>query len=93
MMKCWSKFTRRLSHIFQPAPCDWKSVFSPTDDRGVAKPKPIILGSDVAGLVKAVGRNVKKFQPGDEVFGISLAMMAKKAVTPSMSVLQKKRSG
>jgi len=36
---------------------------------GLLKPKPIILGSDVAGLVEAVGRNVKKFQPGDEVFG------------------------
>ncbi len=36
---------------------------------GLLRPKPMILGSDVAGLVEAVGRNVKKFQPGDEVFG------------------------
>ena len=36
---------------------------------GLLKPKPTILGSDVAGLVEAVGRNVMKFQPGDEVFG------------------------
>jgi len=33
------------------------------------KPKYSILGCDMAGVVKAVGGNVKKFQPGDEVFG------------------------
>jgi NADPH:quinone reductase-like Zn-dependent oxidoreductase len=36
---------------------------------GLFKPKYRILGSDIAGIVEAVGSNVKKFEPGDEVFG------------------------
>jgi NADPH:quinone reductase-like Zn-dependent oxidoreductase len=36
---------------------------------GLLKPKHQILGSDVAGRIEAVGRNIKQFQPGDEVFG------------------------
>ena len=36
---------------------------------GLLKPKYRIPGAEVAGRVEAVGRNVKQFQPGDEVFG------------------------
>jgi NADPH:quinone reductase-like Zn-dependent oxidoreductase len=36
---------------------------------GSRKPKYKILGTDIAGRVEAVGRNVKQFQPGDEIWG------------------------
>lgn len=35
---------------------------------GLFKPKHKILGSDIAGIVEAVGKDVNQFQPGDEVF-------------------------
>jgi NADPH:quinone reductase-like Zn-dependent oxidoreductase len=37
--------------------------------RGLLKPRHQILGSDIAGRVEMAGRNIRRFQPGDEVFG------------------------
>ena len=32
-------------------------------------PKKKIFGADIAGLIESVGRNIRQFKPGDEVYG------------------------
>ena len=39
---------------------------------GLRKPKNIRLGTDFAGTVEAVGKDVTQYKPGDEVFGGSV---------------------
>jgi len=52
---------------------DWHlltaDIFLVRLNMGLLRPKHMILGADIAGLVEAVGGNVKQFQPGDAVFG------------------------
>jgi NADPH:quinone reductase-like Zn-dependent oxidoreductase len=39
---------------------------------GLLRPKCPVPGTDLAGVVEAVGKDVTRFRPGDEVFGESL---------------------
>lgn len=39
---------------------------------GLRKPKQPVLGTELSGEVMEVGKDVTRFKPGDEVFGVSL---------------------
>jgi len=53
--------------VVPPTPAGYR--FIGRKRRGLLKTRFKILGADIAGQVEAVGRNVTRFQPGDEVFG------------------------
>jgi NADPH:quinone reductase-like Zn-dependent oxidoreductase len=67
-------------------PADWHSLTgTPYIARmafGLLKPKREVLGVDFAGTVEAVGRNVKQFQPGEEVFGARSGAFAEYVCVP-----------
>ena len=49
---------------------------------GLRAPKRPVLGMEVSGTVEAVGSEVTRFAPGDEVFGMGLSTYAAFAVAP-----------
>ena len=53
-------------------PAEWygmTGLFLARIGNGLVRPKNTRLGADYAGVVEAVGANVTRFKPGDEVFG------------------------
>jgi NADPH:quinone reductase-like Zn-dependent oxidoreductase len=62
-------------HAASANPHDWHffmgTAFMARLMAGLLKPRNKVLGVDVAGRVEAVGPNVKRFQPGDGVFGLN----------------------
>jgi NADPH:quinone reductase-like Zn-dependent oxidoreductase len=60
-------------HAASVNPLDWHisgaKPFLVRLDQGLLKPKNNTLGADIAGRAEAVGKDIKMFKPGDEVFG------------------------
>jgi NADPH:quinone reductase-like Zn-dependent oxidoreductase len=60
-------------HAASANPADWHAMagapFLARTQNGLRKPKTHLLGTDFAGVVEAVGKNVTGFKEGDEVFG------------------------
>jgi len=56
---------------------------------GLLKPKDTRLGADMAGRIEAVGRDVKQFKPGDEVFGMVQGSFAEYTCAPESSLALK----
>jgi NADPH:quinone reductase-like Zn-dependent oxidoreductase len=59
---------------------------------GVRAPKNPVPGFDVAGVVVAVGADVTRFAPGDEVFGIARGSFAEFAAAPEDKLAHKPAS-
>lgn len=56
---------------------------------GLRAPKTPVPGTNMAGVVEAVGQEVTRFQPGDEVFGIGKGTFAEYARAPENKLAPK----
>ena len=56
---------------------------------GLLKPKNTRLGADMAGRIEAVGKNIKAFKPGDEVFGMVKGSFAGYVCAPEKALALK----
>ncbi|WP_314585674.1 NAD(P)-dependent alcohol dehydrogenase [Paenibacillus terrigena] len=70
------KYNEVLVHVHAASanPLDWHFMrgtpYIMRIQTGLFRPKNNVMGVDVAGRIEAVGKDVKEFQPGDEVFGV-----------------------
>lgn len=56
---------------------------------GLRRPRTRVRGTDVAGVVAAVGERVTAFAPGDTVFGVASGGSAEYAVAPARLLVRK----
>ena len=89
-------------HAASVNPLDWHymrgtPLFMRFTAGGFPNPKNHILGADLAGTIEAVGKNVSRFQPGDEVFGdvaeYGLGTLAEYVCVPERAPLVPKPAG
>ncbi|GAB3141728.1 NAD(P)-dependent alcohol dehydrogenase [Micromonospora sonneratiae] len=59
---------------------------------GLFRPASRVPGMDLAGVVEAVGSNVERFTPGDEVFGTGRGSYAEYASAPANRLAPKPRN-
>jgi len=80
-------------HATSVNPADWHVIsgtpFVARIAFGMFKPKNPVPGTDLAGVVEAVGKDVTKVRPGDEVFGWSVGAFAEYACTPEDHLVPK----
>jgi NADPH:quinone reductase-like Zn-dependent oxidoreductase len=73
-------------HAASVNPLDWHYLegtpYMVRLDAGFGKPENPRLGVDFSGTVEAVGKNVTRFKPGDEVFGGKFGALADYVAVP-----------
>jgi NADPH:quinone reductase-like Zn-dependent oxidoreductase len=74
---------RGVLHLAEGTPYALRLVF------GLRRPKQPVLGLDLAGTVAAVGAEVTRFAPGDEVLGIGTGSFAGQAVALERKLVRK----
>lgn len=81
-------------HAASVNPLDWHymrgSPYIMRLGTGIGKPEDTRLGVDFAGTVEAVGKDVTRFEPGDEVFGGRTGAFAEYVLVPEDRALAHK---
>jgi NADPH:quinone reductase-like Zn-dependent oxidoreductase len=79
-------------HASSVNPAEWYAVMGPFFARfgnGLRRPKTPKVGSDLAGRVVAVGKDVTDFKPGDEVFGTGAGAWSEYAAAREVRLVAK----
>lgn len=77
-------------------PPDWAGVtgvpYIVRGSFGLRRPRNGVRGTDVAGIVEALGKNVTQFAVGDEVFGTAEGAFAEYVAAPEHTLVKKPAS-